>query len=52
MVHGRTITVSTAGFSDIINISGEVQSTVSTSGIADGPLSGRRRPGDRLRLNQ
>jgi secondary thiamine-phosphate synthase enzyme len=36
MVHGRTITVSTAGFSDIINISGEVQSTVSASGIPDG----------------
>lgn len=36
MVHGRTITVSTAGFSDIINISGEVQSTVSASGISDG----------------
>ncbi|NOQ21834.1 MAG: YjbQ family protein [Candidatus Aegiribacteria sp.] len=36
MVHGRTITVSTAGFSDIVDISGEVQSTVSASGIADG----------------
>ncbi|MCD4774773.1 MAG: secondary thiamine-phosphate synthase enzyme YjbQ [Candidatus Aegiribacteria sp.] len=36
MVHGRTITVSTAGFSDIINISGEVQSTVSASGINNG----------------
>ena len=36
MVHGKTITVSTAGFSDIINISGEVQSVVSASGIADG----------------
>ncbi len=36
MVHGRTINVSTAGFSDIIDISEEVQSTVSASGIADG----------------
>jgi len=36
VVHGRTITVSTAGFSDIINISGEVQSTVSASGINNG----------------
>ena len=36
MVHGRTITVSTIGFSDIINISDEVHSTVSTSGIIDG----------------
>jgi len=36
MVHGRTISVSTAGFSDIIDISGEVQSIVSTSGITDG----------------
>ncbi|MCK5117709.1 MAG: secondary thiamine-phosphate synthase enzyme YjbQ [Candidatus Aegiribacteria sp.] len=36
MVHGRTITVSTAGFSDIIDISGEVQSTVAASGISDG----------------
>ncbi len=36
MVHGRTITVSTAGYSDIIDISGEVQSTVSASGIPDG----------------
>ena len=36
MVHGITITVSTEGFSDIINISGEVQSTVSASGIKDG----------------
>lgn len=36
MVHGRTITVSTIGFSDIIDISGEVQSTVSASGIPDG----------------
>jgi len=36
MVHGKTITVSTAGFSDIINISDEVQSVVSASGIADG----------------
>ena len=36
MVHGRTITVSTEGYSDIINISGEVQSTVSASGISDG----------------
>ncbi len=36
MVQGRTITVSTAGISDIINISGEVQSVVSASGIADG----------------
>jgi len=36
MVHGRTITVSTAGFSDIINISDEVQAIVSDSGITDG----------------
>ncbi len=36
MVHGRTITVSTIGFSDIIDISGEVQSLVSASGISDG----------------
>ncbi len=36
MVHGRTISVSTKGFSDIINISDEVRSTVSGSGIKDG----------------
>ncbi|MEN8208643.1 MAG: secondary thiamine-phosphate synthase enzyme YjbQ [Candidatus Fermentibacteria bacterium] len=36
MVHGRTITVSTDGFSDIIDITPEVQSTVSASGISDG----------------
>lgn len=36
MVHGRTITVSTTGFSDIVNISVEVQSAVSASGITDG----------------
>lgn len=36
VVHGSTITVSTAGFSDIINISDEVQATVSASGIPDG----------------
>ncbi len=36
MVHGRTITVSTIGFSDIIDISGEVKSIVSASGISDG----------------
>lgn len=36
MVHGRTITVPTEGFSDIINISVEVQSAVSASGITDG----------------
>ena len=36
MVYGRTITVSTAGYSDIINISEEVQSIVSSSGVQDG----------------
>ncbi len=36
MVYGITITVSTAGFSDIINISEQVQSAVSASGIQDG----------------
>lgn len=36
MVYGRTITVSTSGFSDIINISSEVQSKVLASGITDG----------------
>jgi len=36
MVHGRTITVSTKGFSDIVNISDEVQSVISSSGIMDG----------------
>lgn len=36
MVYGVTITVSTVGFSDIINISDQVQSTVSASGIQDG----------------
>ncbi len=36
MVHGRTISVSTEGFSDIINISAEVQSAVLDSGIKDG----------------
>jgi len=36
MVYGKTITISTAGFSDIINVSDQVQSTVSASGIQDG----------------
>ncbi len=36
MVYGKTITLSTAGFSDIINVSDQVQSTVSASGIQDG----------------
>lgn len=36
MVYGRTITVSTVGFSDIINISCEVQSIVLASDITDG----------------
>ena len=36
MVYGKTITISTVGFSDIINVSDQVQSTVSASGIQDG----------------
>lgn len=36
MVHGRSITVSSKGFSDIVNLSGEVQSIVSESGIDEG----------------
>ena len=36
MVYGRTITISTVGFSDIINVSDQVQSAVSASGIQDG----------------
>ncbi len=36
MAYGRTITVSTVGFSDIINISCEVQSIVLASDITDG----------------
>lgn len=36
MVYGRTIKVSTAGFSDMIDISSEIRSTISTSGITDG----------------
>ncbi|OPL18450.1 MAG: secondary thiamine-phosphate synthase enzyme [Candidatus Aegiribacteria sp. MLS_C] len=39
MVHGRNLTVSTEGFSDIVNISGEVQSTVTDSGIEDGTVT-------------
>ena len=36
MVYGKTITISTIGFSDIINVSDQVQSIVSASGIQDG----------------
>lgn len=36
MTHGRSIKVKTRGFSDIVNVSGEVQSIVSESGIDDG----------------
>lgn len=36
MVHGRSITVSSNGFSDIVNVSGEVRSIVSESGIEEG----------------
>ncbi|MCK4505799.1 MAG: secondary thiamine-phosphate synthase enzyme YjbQ [Candidatus Aegiribacteria sp.] len=36
MVYGQTITLSTKGFSDIINISDEVRSTIKSSGITDG----------------
>jgi len=36
MVYGKTITISTVGYSDIINVSDQVQSTVSASGIQDG----------------
>ncbi|RKZ10393.1 YjbQ family protein [Candidatus Fermentibacteria bacterium] len=36
MVYGKTITISTVGFSDIINVSDQVQSIVSASGIQDG----------------
>ena len=36
MVFGRTISVSTEGFSDIVNISQEVQSVVAASDIANG----------------
>lgn len=35
-VHGRTIKVSTKGFSDIVNIGSEVQSAVSDYGVEDG----------------
>ncbi len=35
-VHGKTITVNTEGFSDIVNIGSEVQSVVSDSGVDDG----------------
>jgi secondary thiamine-phosphate synthase enzyme len=35
-VHGKTITVTTEGFSDIVNIGSEVQSVVSDSGVDDG----------------
>ena len=36
LVYGQTITLSTKGFSDIINISDEVRSTIKSSGITDG----------------
>lgn len=39
MVHGRSLTVRTEGFSDIVNISGEVQATVTDSGIEDGTVT-------------
>ncbi|MBN2587884.1 MAG: YjbQ family protein [Candidatus Fermentibacteraceae bacterium] len=35
-VHGKTITVNTRGFSDIVNLGTEVQSVVSDSGADDG----------------
>ncbi len=36
LVYGQTLTFSTKGFSDIINITGEVRSTIESSGITDG----------------
>ena len=36
MIYGKTISVSTEGFSDIVNIAGEVQSIVTDSGVEDG----------------
>lgn len=36
MVHTRTITLSTRGFSDIIDITGETASIVERSGVKDG----------------
>lgn len=36
MTHGRSIKVKSKGFSDIVDVSGEVQSIVSESGIEEG----------------
>ncbi|MBD3278725.1 MAG: YjbQ family protein, partial [Candidatus Aegiribacteria sp.] len=36
MVYGRTLTLRTKGFSDIVNISGEVEEVIAESGIEDG----------------
>lgn len=36
LVYGQTLTFSTKGYSDIINISDEVRSTIKSSGIKDG----------------
>lgn len=36
MTHGRSIKVKSKGFSDIVNVSGEVQAIVSESGIDEG----------------
>ena len=39
MTKGQTITVPTEGFSDIVNITGEVQTTVTQSNIRNGIVS-------------
>lgn len=36
MVYGRTLNLSTKGFSDIVNISGEVEKVIAESGIENG----------------
>lgn len=36
MVYGRTLNLRTKGFSDIVNISGEVEEVIAESGIEDG----------------
>ncbi|MCD4707826.1 MAG: secondary thiamine-phosphate synthase enzyme YjbQ [Candidatus Sabulitectum sp.] len=39
MTHGKTITVQTEGFSDIVNITEEVQETIKQSKINEGTVS-------------
>lgn len=39
LVYGHTITFSTKGFSDIINITDDVESTIESSGITNGLVS-------------